>query len=254
MKKTMKKAAIALTTTAVVIACIPNGAVCAAEITRPTISTTISSTIIEDNVVEKNGNYFLTLGQNTRNYLKTLTESGVLREVSMNDTGEMILLNNDNEYLKITYGISDEFITLFKEIIQDSNSKGVLQGSQEQLEVSLPAQYTQSTGTQLGSNEMSTMMFLENSKIYFDQADIDMYFFAAASIGPYALSAALSSLAFLIGGPVGTIITGALTIIGIGTLTNLCYLIIQAKVNKKNGIYIGLNWDGWFPNYTQGTW
>ncbi|WP_155973131.1 hypothetical protein [Paenibacillus sp. Leaf72] len=43
-------------------------------------------------------------------------------------------------------------------------------------------------------------------------------------------------------------------IIGIGTLTNLCYLIIQAKVNKKNGVYIGLNWDGFFPNYSQGTW
>ena len=234
-----------------ILAAIPNAA-SAAEITKTAVITIDSERSLSTALI-KNGNYFVTLDQETKNFLQTMTESGVLKEISSGPDGKMVLLNEDESYLKLTYGLNDEFILLLKEIVKDANNKGVLQGGQEQLNTRLTSSQSSSIYNPI-QNVVSPQVFLQDSKIYFTQADIDLYLFVAAGIGPEALAAALSALAFLFGGPVGSIITFALTLIGIGTLTNLCYLIIQAKVNKRNGVYIGLNWDGIFPNYSQGTW
>ncbi|ANY66499.1 hypothetical protein BBD42_08535 [Paenibacillus sp. BIHB 4019] len=247
----MKKSLILITTSAMILAAIPNAA-SAAETTK-SADTTMNSEKSLSTALIKNGNYFLTLDQKTKGFLQTMTGSGVLHEISSGPDGQMILLNEDESYLKLKYDLNDEFVLLLKNIIADANNKGVLQGGQAQQNVRVSLPQGPSINNQ-APNVVSPQIFLQDSKIYFTQEDIDLYLFVAAGIGPEALAAALSAVAFLFGGPVGSVITLALTLIGIGTLTNLCYLIIQAKVNNKNGVYIGLNWDGFFPNYSQGTW
>lgn len=85
--------------------------------------------------------------------------------------------------------------------------------------------------------------------MYFTYDDVATYLSAAAAIGPAAVTAALSALASTVG-PVGTVIGG---ILGYVVSADLCYLVIQAGALQK-GIYIGVDWNGPFPVYTQGLW
>lgn len=80
-----------------------------------------------------------------------------------------------------------------------------------------------------------------------------MYFSAAAAIGPEALMLAVDGVLTMLGGPAGAVASVILDIVGIASITNLCYLIIQSAYYGK-GIYIGIDWNGPFPNYTQGMW
>lgn len=98
-----------------------------------------------------------------------------------------------------------------------------------------------------------TRVFIEDGKIWFDNGDIYAFLFAAASVGPDALYAAFVGLGTLLGGLVGTTITGILGFLGAASLSYLCYLIIQAAVNGQ-GIYIGVEMNGIFPNFVAGTW
>lgn len=95
-----------------------------------------------------------------------------------------------------------------------------------------------------------TRLHVEDWKVYFTYDDVVMYLSAAAAIGPAAITAALSALATTAAPGVGTVIAA---IVGYVVSADLCYLILQAAVNQQ-GIYIGLDWNGIFPNYTQGTW
>lgn len=96
-------------------------------------------------------------------------------------------------------------------------------------------------------------IFLEGGKVYFDNADIHALLLGAASLGPEALYAAIVGISTLVGGPVGTAISGILGFLGAASLGYLCYLIIQASVNGQ-GIYIGVEMNGIFPNIVAGTW
>lgn len=98
-----------------------------------------------------------------------------------------------------------------------------------------------------------TRVFVEDGKIWFDNGDIHAFLFAAASIGPEALYAALVGVGTLVGGVVGTTITAILGALGAASLAYLCYLIIQAGTNGQ-GIYIGIEMNGIFPNIVAGTW
>lgn len=37
------------------------------------------------------------------------------------------------------------------------------------------------------------------------------------------------------------------------SLSRLCYLVVQANQLRK-GVYIGMQWNGPFPNYTDSLW
>lgn len=100
---------------------------------------------------------------------------------------------------------------------------------------------------------IQTRMFVEGGKIYFDNVDVNAFLLSAATLGPEALYAALVGLGSLAGGPVGTVITAVLGAIGAASLSYLCYLIVQAHVNGQ-GIYIGIEMNGIFPNIVTGTW
>lgn len=98
-----------------------------------------------------------------------------------------------------------------------------------------------------------TRVFLEDGKVYFDNADIHALLLGAASLGPEALYAAIVGISTLVGGPVGTAVSGILGFLGAASLGYLCYLIIQAAANGQ-GIYIGIEMNGIFPNIVSGTW
>lgn len=100
---------------------------------------------------------------------------------------------------------------------------------------------------------IQTRMFVEGGKIYFDNVDVKAVLLSAATLGPEALYAALVGLGSLAGGPVGSVITAVLGAIGAASLSYLCYLIIQAAANDQ-GIYIGFEMNGIFPNIVTGTW
>lgn len=89
--------------------------------------------------------------------------------------------------------------------------------------------------------------------IYFSFSEVGYFLITAASAGPWALLACLDAIASMFGGPVGTVIMTVLGIIGIGTLSNLAYLIVQGY-SKHEGIYFGITFNWFWPNYTQGTW
>lgn len=102
-------------------------------------------------------------------------------------------------------------------------------------------------------NTIMARIFVEDGKIYFDNGDVHAFLFAAASVGPEALYAAIVGLGTLLGGAVGTTITAILGALGAASLSYLCYLIIQAAANGQ-GIYIGIEMNGIFPNFVAGTW
>ncbi|MCA1031172.1 hypothetical protein LCL95_09070 [Bacillus timonensis] len=159
----------------------------------------------------------------------------------------MILLNDDNMYLKNKYGVDNTFVEDLKNVISDANTKEITKGISSDVVLA-----PQNVNKLSGDNIVTPQVSVKNWKVYFTHGEVRMYF-AAAAAGPVALGAALNSVAFLLGGPVGSTISLVLTIIGTATLVNLCYLILQAEI-RKQGIYIGVNWNGPFPNYTQGTW
>lgn len=43
------------------------------------------------------------------------------------------------------------------------------------------------------------------------------------------------------------------TILGVVAAGDLCYLVLQA-ISANKGIYIGVEWSGIIPSYTQGLW
>lgn len=86
-------------------------------------------------------------------------------------------------------------------------------------------------------------------KIYLTQSDVQTFLAGAAAVGPAAIIAALSALGSTVPG-VGTVIGAILGVVAAG---DLCYLVLQA-ISANKGIYIGVEWNGIVPSYTQGLW
>lgn len=88
-----------------------------------------------------------------------------------------------------------------------------------------------------------TRLHVEGTFIYISHTDLVAgscaALWAAAQSGPAALGAALTALATLIGGPVGTAIGAILGFLGAASLATLCGMIIWAVANGR-GIRIGL--------------
>lgn len=171
-----------------------------------------------------------------------------MNELTTDENGNMILQNSDANYLKDKYSVSDEFLNDLTAVIADVNAKGLTRElSNDDFVTSGVADFSKG----IPENTVSPTATVENWKIYFTHGEVRMYFFAAAAAGPVAMAGALDAVAFLLGGPVGGTIAVILTVIGTATLVNICYLVLQAEVKKK-GIYIGVTWNGLFPDYTQG--
>jgi len=100
---------------------------------------------------------------------------------------------------------------------------------------------------------ITPQMFVEDGIVYFDNADVDAFLFAAASLGPEAVYAALVALGSVTLGPVGTVIVTIVGLIGAPSLASFCYYVIQAATYGE-GVYIGVEMNGVFPNIISGTW
>ncbi|MDK6804521.1 hypothetical protein [Aerococcus sp. UMB7834] len=88
-------------------------------------------------------------------------------------------------------------------------------------------------------------------KVYFTYDDLVMYVSSAAQIGPQAIVAALAGLGSVVATPgVGTVIGTAIGLFSAGTIA---YQVTQALANQQ-GWYIGVTWNGAFPNPDSGTW
>lgn len=96
-------------------------------------------------------------------------------------------------------------------------------------------------------------VFVEDLIVYFEPGEVVDFLLAAATIGPEALYVAFVGVGTLIGGPVGTAITSIAGILGAASFGSLCYIIIQAVTNGQ-GVYIGVEMNGIFPNLVAGYW
>lgn len=100
---------------------------------------------------------------------------------------------------------------------------------------------------------IQTRIFVQDGKVWFDNADIHALLLGAASLGPEALYAAIVAISSAAAGPAGTILSALLGAFGAASLVYLCNLIIQAAANGQ-GIYIGIEMNGVFPNIVADTW
>lgn len=103
------------------------------------------------------------------------------------------------------------------------------------------------------NTSVAARMFVEDGKIWFTYDDVMAFLFAAASVGSSAMYAALVALGSVSLGPVGTAIAAIVGVIGAPSLASFCYQVIQAVANQQ-GVYIGVEMNGIFPNIVSGTW
>ncbi len=104
-------------------------------------------------------------------------------------------------------------------------------------------------GTNLNGTKITPMVHVSNWKIYFTYDDVMGSLFAAAQIGPAAIIAALSAVGSAVPGA-GTVVGAVIGLIGASTII---YFVFQAAALEK-GLYIGIDWNGPFPNPAIGLW
>lgn len=103
------------------------------------------------------------------------------------------------------------------------------------------------------NNKYQDRLHIANGKIYFNNSDVVTFLSSAAQIGPAAIYGALVGLGSVSLGPVGTAVVAGLGIIGAPGLAGFTYQVIQAVANRQ-GVYIGVEFNGIFPNVVSGTW
>lgn len=189
----------------------------------------------------------------------------ILPEIVNNKTVSDVLSNEQKEYLGKLQSIFDKFYFdddgfLKLDIKYEKLQKkyGFSDYDIEQLDGMLNAS-AQISINQFNSNqfavapiEISPNAYVENWIIYFTYDDMMTFLYSAAVAGPAAMFAAINAIAYLISGPGGMVVT-ILSIIGLAGLAGFCYLVLQAAVMQQ-GVYIGIEWNGPFPNIVQGTW
>lgn len=104
-----------------------------------------------------------------------------------------------------------------------------------------------------GQHSVSPYLSVHNWTIYFTNWDVTAFLLAAAQAGVWAMAGALTWIASIFGGPVGTVIGVVLAIIGVPTLAAICYNVMQAGWTHR-GLYIGVQWNWWWPNVVVGVW
>ena len=204
-------------------------------ITSPTIMAYAENTgKIENSYTIEDGNIHLNLDDEKMNVFVELMNAGVFGEFKLN--GKTLELKSSLETIKGKYNLNNKEVEALKTI--QTQAKAI-----ENMDIK---------NIDLNKNTDSRL-HVSNWKVYFTNHDVNKFLFAAASIGPAALMAAIVSLSSMVAGPVGTVISAVLSVLGAASLSRLCYLVIQANTLGK-GVYIGVTWNGPFPNYTDGLW
>ena len=163
------------------------------------------------------------LDDETTSFLSKL--STVFDEFSLNDTG-VLILNSSMDTIQKKAGFSDSEMIMFENLLQFNKSHPA---GQEDIPM--------------------TRIQVEGWKIKFTQADVQTFLAGAAAVGPAAIIAALSGLGSVVPG-IGNVLGG---ILGVVSAVDLCVLVSRAILQNK-GIYIGIEWNGPIPHYTQGLW
>lgn len=102
------------------------------------------------------------------------------------------------------------------------------------------------------TSNIQSRMYVKGSKVYFTHADVVSALYSAALIGPSAIYAAIVGLGTISLGPVGTAIAAAVGVLGFPSLAGFTYQVIQAASNGQ-GVYLGVEMNGIFPNIVSGT-
>lgn len=157
----------------------------------------------------------------------------IYSEFHLNENNELVLLKSASD-LKSEYGLNNQDIEKISEMIsfQKENSK-IKQSSESQ------------------DNMISPMLHVSDWKVYFTNNDLKMYLSSAVQAGAPAVVAALAALGTTVATPgVGTVIGVAIGLYGASTIM---YQVTQALANGQ-GWYLGVSWNGIFPNPDSGTW
>ncbi len=149
---------------------------------------------------------------------------------AIDNNGKLYLTVEINE-LQSKFQLDEQFIQKLNDILQSPISNNNL--------------HSYSSGSNLGLRRV----FVKNWKIYFSYEEVESLFVAAANAGPAAMTATFAAIGIMypvFGSVVGTIVG----IVGGGTI---CYHVLQAAA-RRQGLYIGVDWNGPFPIPTLGNW
>ena len=149
---------------------------------------------------------------------------------AIDNNGKLYLTVEINE-LQSKFQLDEQFIQKLNDILQSPISNNNL--------------HSYSSGSNLGLRRV----FVKNWKIYFSYEEVESLFVAAANAGPAAMTATFAAIGIMypvFGSVVGTIVG----IVGGGTL---CYHVLQATA-RRQGLYVGVDWNGPFPIPTLGNW
>lgn len=149
---------------------------------------------------------------------------------AIDNNGKLYLTVEINE-LQSKFQLDEQFIQKLNDILQSPISNNNL--------------HSYSSGSNVGLRRV----FVKNWKIYFSYEEVESLFVAAANAGPAAMTATFAAIGIMypvFGSVVGTIVG----IVGGGTL---CYHVLQAAA-RRQGLYVGVDWNGPFPIPTLGNW
>ncbi len=125
----------------------------------------------------------------------------------------------------------------------------------EKINDSIDFQHQQKNKYQKFENDeiptITPYLHVSDWKVYFTYDDLVMYLSSAIQAGAPAVIATLASMGTITASPgVGTVLG---TIAGLYSAGTVIYEVTQALANKQ-GWYIGVDWNGAFPNPTTGFW
>lgn len=166
------------------------------------------------------------LTEEDKNFLDKL--EGVYPYFSLDDEGALSL---DLEYSKLQseHGFTEEDVEKLDSVISEQN---------------LGVSYVNEDET-----TVQPQVYVEDWKIYFTTDEVRMYLGSAIQAGAPAVIAAIASLGSTVPG-IGTVIGAAA---GLWAGGEILYYATQA-LTYEQGFYIGITWNGAFPNPDIGNW
>ncbi len=138
-----------------------------------------SKNLTENNPAENlpsNNNYIITFNTQARKFATKYCNSGIIKEISVDKTGKISLLHDNNVYLEKKYGVDAAFLQTLKLSINRLNQINFGKSKLIDKKRSFPP--------------INANIFVSNWKIYFTYNDVNQFLFAAATAGPVALISA----------------------------------------------------------------
>ncbi|WP_139074879.1 hypothetical protein [Paenibacillus elgii] len=173
-------------------------------------------------------------------FVKQLTDSGLAKEIQRDSVGNIVIPVSDQELMsKYHYNQAD--IQTLKYILKaaNNNKEQIAKASQ-----AAEAFVNDSGARHFG--DVSPNLSFSSWTVHFSNSDIKMYLWAAIAAGPDAVILAITALATLTGGPIGTGLSLVWGVLGGASISIFMYYCTIAIANNK-GVYIQINWDGVFP-------